>query len=185
VAAEEVAGGSDTDMDTSSIDQVYEVLALLLQHQQQEEQTQKKQHGQVQDQDQDQDQDQVQDQQYEHGYQCPPTSDYDYDHALIAKDIESMVLHTLHTKTVDWTIAQMIKPMEAVVADPPSPPWRCISSGGRASSGSGSGSGSGSASGGAKLVVAGDFMTHSSYVGCYASADAAADVVISGAHLAL
>jgi hypothetical protein len=27
--------------------------------------------------------------------------------------------------------------------------------------------------------VAGDFMTHSSYIGCYASADAAADAVVA------
>merc|ERR1712216_1110893 len=61
-----------------------------------------------------------------------------------AGDLKSM---TVHTKTVDWTIAQLVMPMEAVVADPPSP------------------------------VIAGDFMTHSSYVGCYSSADAAADAV--------
>ena len=38
-------------------------------------------------------------------------------------------------------------------------------------------------SGGAKIVIAGDFMTHSSYVGCYASADAAADAVVGGVGL--
>ena len=29
--------------------------------------------------------------------------------------------------TVDWTIAQLEMPMEAMVADPPSPPWFCMS----------------------------------------------------------
>ena len=28
--------------------------------------------------------------------------------------------------TVDWTIAQLVMPMEAMVADPPSPPWFCM-----------------------------------------------------------
>ena len=84
---------------------------------------------------------------------------------LDAEDLRSM---TTHTKTVDWTIAQSIMPMEAVVADPPSPPWCCIR-------------GVAGKSTGATLVIAGDFMTHSSYVGCYATADSAADAVVGGA----
>ena len=44
-------------------------------------------------------------------------------HGLEAGDLKSM---TVHTKTVDWTIAQLVMPMEAVVADPPSPPWCCM-----------------------------------------------------------
>jgi hypothetical protein len=76
-----------------------------------------------------------------------------------ADELRSMVVHS---KTVDWTTAQMVMPMEAVVSDPPSPPWCCLTG-----------------VDGAKLIVAGDFMTHSSYIGCYASADAAADAVVA------
>ena len=56
-------------------------------------------------------------------------------------------------------------PMEAVVADPPSSPaWQCIV-GEKGSSQEG-------------IIVAGDFMTQSSFVGCVASADAAARAVV-------
>ena len=84
---------------------------------------------------------------------------------LDADDLRSA---TTHTKTVDWTIAQSIMPMEAVVADPPSPPWCCIRGGAGTRTG-------------ATLIIAGDFMTHSSYIGCYATADSAADAVVGGA----
>ena len=83
--------------------------------------------------------------------------------------------------TVDWTIAQLVMPMEAVVADPPSPPWCCMESASAATQSASSGC-EGTRQG-AKIVIAGDFMTHSSYVGCYASADAAADAVVGGAGL--
>ena len=97
---------------------------------------------------------------------------------LEAGDLKSM---TVHTKTVDWTIAQLVMPMEAVVADPPSPPWCCMESASAATQSASSGC-VGTRQG-AKIVIAGDFMTHSSYVGCYASADAAADAVVGGAGL--
>ena len=99
-------------------------------------------------------------------------------HGLEAGDLKSM---TEHTKTVDWTIAQLVMPMEAVVADPPSPPWCCIESASAATATASTGCKG--TSGGAKVVIAGDFMTHSSYVGCYASADAAADAVVGGVGL--
>ena len=57
----------------------------------------------------------------------------------------------------------MITPMEAIVSDPPSPAWQCIVGKER------------------RLIIAGDFMTQSSFVGCVASADAAASAVIEGA----
>jgi hypothetical protein len=88
---------------------------------------------------------------------------------LSAADVEGMVLHT---KSVEWTVAQMSRPMEAVVNNPPTPPWCCME---------------GAGSAGAGLIVAGDFMTQSSFLGCYASADAAVRAVLlgtaSGSHL--
>ena len=67
----------------------------------------------------------------------------------------------LEPKTIHWDVAQMIRPMEAVVADPPAFPnsWRCIE-------------GSSTA-----VIVAGDFMTQSSFLGCVSSANAAAAAV--------
>jgi hypothetical protein len=73
---------------------------------------------------------------------------------------ETIRNYRLAKKSISWTVSQMIRPMEAVVADPPSQPaWQCLSN----ASGS--------------LVVCGDFMTQSSFVGCVASADAAATTV--------
>ena len=54
----------------------------------------------------------------------------------------------------------MITPMEAVISDPPSPAWQCIVGRDR------------------RLLIAGDFMTQSSFLGSVASADAAAQVVM-------
>ena len=54
----------------------------------------------------------------------------------------------------------MITPMEAVVGDPPSPAWQCIVGNDR------------------RLIIAGDFMTQSSFLGSFASADAAARIVV-------
>mmetsp|Transcript_58608 Transcript_58608/g.117719 ORF Transcript_58608/g.117719 Transcript_58608/m.117719 type:complete len:461 (+) Transcript_58608:173-1555(+) len=73
-------------------------------------------------------------------------------------------------KAIRWETAQMIRPMEALVADPPTPPWRCLENTSARSTHSGGGG-----EGVAKLVVAGDFMTHSSFLGCVSSAEAAAE----------
>uniref|UniRef100_A0A7S1B638 Uncharacterized protein n=2 Tax=Corethron hystrix TaxID=216773 RepID=A0A7S1B638_9STRA len=65
------------------------------------------------------------------------------------------------SKTIPWKVAQMVTPMEAVVGNPPTAPlWQCL------------------VGGNGKIVLAGDFMTHSSYLGCIASADAAARAVV-------
>lgn len=66
-----------------------------------------------------------------------------------------------HSRSISWDVSQMIRPMEAVVADPPSPNWQCLVS----------------ASPRSVLVVAGDFMTQSSFLGCVASAESAAQTV--------
>ncbi|EJK49126.1 hypothetical protein THAOC_32028 [Thalassiosira oceanica] len=72
--------------------------------------------------------------------------------------------HRIHSKSILWDVSQLITPMEAVVADPPSePPWQCI------------------VSRDGRLIVAGDFMTQSSFLGCVASADAAARAVVEAA----
>jgi hypothetical protein len=78
---------------------------------------------------------------------------------LTVTDVRTSVRHV---KTVDWTVAQTFKPAEALFSTTPSPPRSCLESGGP----------------GPKLVVAGDFMTHASYIGCYASADAAVNAVL-------
>ena len=72
--------------------------------------------------------------------------------------------HRIHSKSILWGVSQLITPMEAVVADPPlEPPWQCI------------------VSKDGRLIVAGDFMTQSSFLGCVASADAAARAVVDAA----
>lgn len=75
----------------------------------------------------------------------------------------------LHVKRIHWSISQMIMPMEAVIADPHSrvgSPVQCLE-------------GSGYWKG--RLVLAGDYMTQSSFLGCLASASAAAQSVLSAA----
>lgn len=85
--------------------------------------------------------------------------------ALAARlgDVSEGELRTLllHERAIDWTVAQVAAPMEALVPDPPKdPPWRHLQSAGAGA-----------------LIVAGDFMTQSSFLGCVASADAAAEAV--------
>ena len=113
-------------------------------------------------------------------------------------------------KTIDWTVAQMVKPMEAIVCNPPGvanddPPWRILAEdryshsyyGNDGEDGEGGKSGKrGECSecsecrgaGGAeeedpreellpRIVVAGDFMTQSSFLGCVASAESAARAI--------
>lgn len=66
----------------------------------------------------------------------------------------------LYKKSISWEISQMIRPMEAVVNDPPmNGAWQCL------------------VAPSANLIVAGDFMTQSSFVGCVATADAAAKTI--------
>ena len=60
------------------------------------------------------------------------------------------------SKAVDWQVAQMIRPVDAVME--PRPPAACFAAGG--------------------LVVTGDYMTQASFVGCYAAADAAVEAVL-------
>jgi len=69
----------------------------------------------------------------------------------------------------------MIAPMEAVVADPPSPSSLLSSS---SSSESEGGRWQCLASRDGSLIIAGDFMTQSSFLGCVGSADAAARAVL-------
>ena len=93
---------------------------------------------------------------------------------LLGMDEETVAaLAVGQPKTVRWGVAQMIRPMEAIVRDPPPPPdsWRCLQS--RPPSDEG---------GFSTLVVAGDFMTQSSFLGCVASANAAASEVYRAAH---
>ena len=73
----------------------------------------------------------------------------------------------LHTKSIPWNVSQMIMPMEAVVADPPSPAWQCLVGKKGPSEG---------------IIIAGDFITQSSFVGCVATADAAAKAVVERAN---
>ena len=110
-------------------------------------------------------------------------------------------------KTIDWTVAQMVRPMEAIVNDPPGvanddPPWRILAEdryshsycGNDGEDGEGGKDGKrGECSerreaGGAeeedpreellpRIVVAGDFMTQSSFLGCVASAESAARAI--------
>jgi len=86
------------------------------------------------------------------------------DHILSQKTglpVETIHRYRLDKKSIAWYVSQMIRPMEAVVADPPSDSsWQCLST----LSGS--------------LVICGDFMTQSSFLGCVASADAAAKTVL-------
>ena len=69
----------------------------------------------------------------------------------------------LKKKSIAWKVSQMIRPMEAVLGDPPpNGSWQCLVVP------------SSSKQGGGRFIIAGDFMTQSSFVGCVASADAAA-----------
>jgi len=62
-------------------------------------------------------------------------------------------------KVVNWKVAQMVLPMEAIVNEPPQdPPWTILSEAGPRP----------------RVVIAGDFMTQSSFLGCVASASSAA-----------
>ena len=81
---------------------------------------------------------------------------------LTGKTKEEIASCRLYSKSIPWQTSQMITPMEAVVSDPPSPAWQCIV--GKQQ----------------RLIIAGDFMTQSSFVGSVASADAAARAVIEG-----
>ena len=81
---------------------------------------------------------------------------------LTGKTEDEIASCRLYSKSIPWHTSQMITPMEAVVSDPPSPAWQCIAGKDR------------------RLIIAGDFMTQSSFVGCVASADAAARAVIEG-----
>jgi len=62
----------------------------------------------------------------------------------------------IKTKSICWDASQMITPMEAIIGDPPTR-WQCLQNG--------------------RLILAGDYMTQSSFLGCVATADAAARAV--------
>ena len=81
---------------------------------------------------------------------------------LTGKTEDEIASYRLYSKSIPWQTSQMITPMEAVISDPPSPAWQCIVGKDR------------------RLIIASDFMTQSSFVGCVASADAAARAVIEG-----
>ncbi|KAK3248751.1 hypothetical protein CYMTET_41792 [Cymbomonas tetramitiformis] len=86
--------------------------------------------------------------------------------ALLGLPVEELRSRTLASKTIAWAVSQMIRPMEAVVD--PVPDIACLESDEDAAKGG-------------KLVVAGDFMTQSSFLGCVGSALQASDVIIRGA----
>uniref|UniRef100_A0A7S2MSK2 Amine oxidase domain-containing protein n=1 Tax=Helicotheca tamesis TaxID=374047 RepID=A0A7S2MSK2_9STRA len=79
---------------------------------------------------------------------------------LTALSKEKIQSYRIHEKSIRWEVSQMITPMEAVVADPPTN-WQCLRGGKNG-----------------EIIVAGDFMTQSSYLGCVATADAAARAVV-------
>ena len=68
--------------------------------------------------------------------------------------------YRLNSRSICWETSQMIRPMESIISDPPFG-WQCL----RNSNGS--------------LVLAGDYMTQSSFLGCVATADAAARTVLN------
>ena len=67
--------------------------------------------------------------------------------------------YRLCSKSISWKTSQMVRPMESIISDPPNC-WQCLKN----SNGT--------------LILAGDYMTQSSFLGCIATADAAARVVL-------
>ena len=114
--------------------------------------------------------------------------------------VSQLVAAAAETKVIDWRVAQMVRPIDAVAATTPDPPlfattptalktaafaaaptttaMPTATPTGPPSGGSDSGGGGDNPSGSTKpgLIVTGDFMTHSSFVGCFAAASAAASV---------
>lgn len=81
---------------------------------------------------------------------------------LLGMQQEDVAALALHSRSIDWRVAQMVTPMEALVANPPTdPPWVHLESAGP----------------GAALIITGDFMTQSSFLGCVAAARAASEAV--------
>mmetsp|Transcript_17962 Transcript_17962/g.26592 ORF Transcript_17962/g.26592 Transcript_17962/m.26592 type:complete len:428 (-) Transcript_17962:3316-4599(-) len=75
---------------------------------------------------------------------------------LTPREVNSL---RLKTKRICWDTSQMITPMEAIISDPPAR-WQCLQS-----------------ERNGRLILAGDYMTQSSFLGCVATADAAARAV--------
>jgi hypothetical protein len=82
--------------------------------------------------------------------------------AVTASELEAL---TAHTRAVNWTVSQMVRPKEAVCD--PVPPGNCLVDAGAQQQGAP-----------ARLVLAGDFMAQSSFLGCFASAHAAVEAVL-------
>jgi len=80
--------------------------------------------------------------------------------STLSKD--ELLSNLLYEKTIDWTVGQSTTPMEAVVCDPPrDPPLYHLEAVQKEP----------------LLIVAGDFMTQSSFLGCVSTADSAARAV--------
>lgn len=81
--------------------------------------------------------------------------------------VEQLRAWTVDSKRIDWTVSQVVRPMEAVVE--PVPKVSCFVSKQQT---------------GGNLVVAGDFLTQSSYLGSMTSALEASKATIEAAHAA-
>ena len=90
---------------------------------------------------------------------------------MTPEDVRSLAVGG--TKVVRWQVAQMIRPKEAVMDPVPNAACivSCVDGGGTSGMDDGRRRG--------RLVVAGDFMTQSSFLGCVTSASEASDAVIS------
>mmetsp|Transcript_18528 Transcript_18528/g.30217 ORF Transcript_18528/g.30217 Transcript_18528/m.30217 type:complete len:307 (+) Transcript_18528:290-1210(+) len=100
---------------------------------------------------------------------------------LTKADKQAIAASKITVKRINWTpTSQMIMPMEAIVADPPTNP-RFQHLSGRIQLASDAKSCSEEDQDNSNVFVLGDFMTQSSFLGCVASADAAARDVVASA----
>ena len=84
--------------------------------------------------------------------------------AGIGLTAEVLAERTLATRTIDWRIAQMIRPAESLVGAPMFAPPVLLAVGDKDKR--------------PWLLLAGDFLAQSSFLGCVASAHAAADAAL-------
>ena len=84
--------------------------------------------------------------------------------AGIGLTADALAERTLATRTIDWRVAQMIRPAESLVGAPSFAPPVLAATGGDDKR--------------PWLLLAGDFLSQSSFLGCVASAHAAADAAL-------
>ena len=104
---------------------------------------------------------------------------------LTGLSAEDVARAAVGSKSIRWSTAQLIRPMESVVPDPPMAPdpiWQVLSSrDGDCTEGAARKEARTERTDRPLLLVAGDMMCQSSFLGCVASANAAAHVVIEEA----